>query len=1233
MAAALLEGKDADFPVLPPREKCLLRPDMYIGTTVPEVISYLCFEPHQDEAGKITSVTTSKKTVKVCPALLQMVYEIVGNAADQIKVTDVRHIKVDIDTETGSITVFNDGSGIPIRPHTQFPDRMVPDVIFSEPNSSSNYDDDKERTGIGRNGEGAKVTNWWSVLFIVETCDSEHIFKMKWSGNGSMAHKPSIKTTSRKTGYTKVTFIPDYKRLNLMDNETSIEALGPVLDYLKSSIWSLCAVTDKNVSIHLNGTKLPVRSAIEYAKVLAGDEPVAFDENDDGTFQVCVWSAVGAQATQMGFVNSIPCNEGTHMAHAVSRLAEAMDVSEVAVRHNCCLLVNTTVRNPSFESQCKTRLRTSWRTTSSPKYIVSEAMKRALKRTKVAAEILNAQKFDDDRKASKQATKDNGSRQGPINVVNYAGARRAGKSLFRRKGGKCWLILTEGLSALNFALAGLLRNFMGAYPLRGKPINPRDKTMKKILENEEIKGILTILGVRSVLKDLRPTRPSELRYDGVWVLADQDTDGAHIVALVSNIFAFLLPELMASTPGFVSRFATPLIRAIPKKPNSNDQVMEFMTKRAFDLWFEQLSNSKKRNYETKYFKGLGTSTARDAKRCFNRTDKLVVGLTFNDEQDWVILDEFFGKKTARRKDIVGQVVGYSIIKPGDNSVDNFTKKSVADEALDVDYTRRFISMYEYMIQEYMAFPIDDCKRSLPDAVDGLSVVMRKILWTLFIKYKAMVRPKVRVSQVGSASAEFTGYHHGEASICGSVTNMGRDYHLSCNINLLVPSGQFGTRHVRKAAQPRYLFTCLEPIARALFPPEDIPVLKLTEEEGQQCEPYRFVPVIPYILCNGKTGAIATGFSCELPPHNVKDIITWCRAYIQQGFELPANTSDRIDIRPWIEGYGGDISISDDGGSVTFSGRVCLDPSDPCQVHVTELAVTTDVFWNVDSKEKSGLAHIKWIQENEATMVVNGDVNEVDMTIQFAKPVTDEQMSHLRRRAETTMSYSNMNLWTEDGRLRGFSSVQDIARYHAEIRLNMNARRKAYQLREIQERLDRSTDAYEFVKMCIESQGALVFRRPRADIDHDLAAAGLKKRKSIQARKASRADNDDQDNNDDNDDGNDDDNDNDLKSSYDYLLSMKIASFTAETLLKLKQCAKDAQRDYNILEAKSTRQMWLEDLDRFEQAYRLFTETRNHRRENPEPDDDLASYTNINQPTKARKRKHDGPVGPQKRIKK
>ena len=145
-------------------EHVLARPGMYIG----EIATVTSEQWILDVKGE----KIINKIVKWNPGIYKLFDEIVTNASDECQRNlAVKNIKVTFDTENNTITVSNDGSGIPIEIHKEH-DIYVPELIFGNLLSSSNYDDSKKRTTGGLNGLGAKLSNIYSTEFIVETVSS-----------------------------------------------------------------------------------------------------------------------------------------------------------------------------------------------------------------------------------------------------------------------------------------------------------------------------------------------------------------------------------------------------------------------------------------------------------------------------------------------------------------------------------------------------------------------------------------------------------------------------------------------------------------------------------------------------------------------------------------------------------------------------------------------------------------------------------------------------------------------------------------------------------------------------------------------------------------------------------------------------------------------------------------------------------------------------------------------------
>ena len=181
--------------------------------------------------------------------------------------------------------------------------------------------------------------------------------------------------------------------------------------------------------------------------------------------------------------------------------------------------------------------------------------------------------------------------------ANFAGTR---------KSHLCTLILTEGDSAKSMAIAGLSvvgRDKYGVFPLKGKMLNVRDASIKQITNNQEITNLKKIIGLETnkKYKDIK-----SLRYGKVMIMTDQDHDGSHIKGLFLNMIHSEWPELLKL--GFVVCMVTPIIKAI-----KGNRIKSFYTLTDYNQWKETVNVSQ---WKIKYYKGLGTSTSKEAKEYF-----------------------------------------------------------------------------------------------------------------------------------------------------------------------------------------------------------------------------------------------------------------------------------------------------------------------------------------------------------------------------------------------------------------------------------------------------------------------------------------------------------------------------------------------------------------------------------------------------------------------------------------
>lgn len=207
---------------------------------------------------------------------------------------------------------------------------------------------------------------------------------------------------------------------------------------------------------------------------------------------------------------------------------------------------------------------------------------------------------------SKLAKSTAGGKKGRISgIAKLEDANEAGT----RYSEKCTLILTEGDSAKSLAMAGIEvvgRDYFGVFPLKGKLLNVREASMKTLGANEEIQNIIKIIGLQ-FNKDYDSLK--SLRYGSIMIMSDQDTDGSHIKGLIINFIHFFWPSLFRFR-GFLKEFITPLL-----KVSKNREVIPFFTMQDFKRWSESVPNIKL--WKIKYYKGLGTSTDKEAQEYFN----------------------------------------------------------------------------------------------------------------------------------------------------------------------------------------------------------------------------------------------------------------------------------------------------------------------------------------------------------------------------------------------------------------------------------------------------------------------------------------------------------------------------------------------------------------------------------------------------------------------------------------
>lgn len=521
------------------REHVLLRSNMYIGEVSADACDIWVFN---DE-----TATMVKKSVKYIPGLYKIFDEIIVNSIDHSirlknekakdpKVTLLKNIKVSIDKATGIIEVMNDGDGIEVVKHPEH-NIYIPEMIFGNMLTSTNYDDTEERTIGGLNGLGAKLTNIFSTWFEIETIDHERklAYKQRFESNMSIKKDPEISKCTKKP-YTIIRFLPDYARFGLSGGLSE-----DMFQIMKKRVYDACAVTDNDINIYFNDVKLEYKNFEKYVDLYIGskDAHTRVFEKISEKWEICASYNNFNGFEQISFVNGIwTIRGGKHVEYIVNQIVKKLTeliakkkkdvtVKPQTIKDNLILFVKSTIVNPNFDSQSKETLTTPM-TKFGSKAEVSDKFVDKLYKSGIVEKILEISEIQDNKKLQKSDGKKKNTIRGlpKLEDANWAGTV---------KSRECTLILCEGDSAQTMVISGLAevgRDRYGSFPLRGKLMNVKDQTVKKIAENEEITNLKKILGLETG-KEYKSV--DDLRYGKIMILTDQDSVTYDTSCLVKDI--------------------------------------------------------------------------------------------------------------------------------------------------------------------------------------------------------------------------------------------------------------------------------------------------------------------------------------------------------------------------------------------------------------------------------------------------------------------------------------------------------------------------------------------------------------------------------------------------------------------------------------------------------------------------------------------------------------------------
>jgi DNA gyrase subunit B len=500
--------------------------------------------------------------------LHHLVYEVVDNSIDEALAGFCTRIDVTINQD-GSVTVLDDGRGIPIDPHP-FHKKSALEVVMTILHAGGKFDKNTYKVSGGLHGVGVSVVNALSEWLEVEVSREGKKYFQRYSRGKPETGVQEI-GASETTG-TKTTFKPDTKIFETTDFN---------YDILSSRLREL-AFLNRGLTISLTDLRTPDGQAdtftynggiVEFVEYLnkkkqpLHDKPIYFErQRDDMVVEIAMQYTNSYAENVYSFANNINTHEGgTHIIGfktALTRVAndyvkanklskEDIKLTGDDVREGLTAIISVKLLEPQFEGQTKTKLGNS-----DVKGIVDSLVTDGLaeyfeENPKVANVILEkallAQKAREAAKKARELTR----RKSALEVSTLPGKLA---DCSDKNPAVCEIYIVEGDSAGGSAKQGRDRSFQAILPLRGKILNVEKARLAKILKNNEVVSLITAIGT-GVSEDFDL---DSARYHKIIIMTDADVDGAHIRTLLLTLFFRYMRPLIDA--GYVYIAQPPLYR-------------------------------------------------------------------------------------------------------------------------------------------------------------------------------------------------------------------------------------------------------------------------------------------------------------------------------------------------------------------------------------------------------------------------------------------------------------------------------------------------------------------------------------------------------------------------------------------------------------------------------------------------------------------------------------------------
>ncbi|WP_341761594.1 DNA topoisomerase IV subunit B [Candidatus Tisiphia endosymbiont of Thecophora atra] len=593
-------------------------------------------------------------------AMHHLVSEVLDNAMDEAVAgfANIITIKMHVDN---SITISDNGRGIPVDNHPKFPEKSALEVILTQLHSGGKFSNNVYQTAGGLHGVGISVVNALSDYLEVKVYKQGKLFKQSYS-KGHKLNDLESEDVAKKLKGTSINFHPDLEIFGEKScfSPKKIYELAKSKAYLYKGVtieWQCEIETKSDVPttalIHFpNGLKDYLISKINHDDLVSGEifcGNIDWDQDHVKVEWAIAWHKNEYQPFIQSYCNTIPTPlGGTHEQGLRNALFRGLKIyGEMIGNKKTTLLtiediletssivLSIFIQDPIFQGQTKEKL-VSLGVNKIVENIIKDHFDHWLSSNKVAANqlldhIVNIAEFRINKRNEKNTLRKTATQKLrlPGKLADCTRTSPNGTELF----------LVEGDSAGGSAKQARDRETQAILPLRGKILNVANATLEKITNNQEIQDLEVALACGS----LKNYREENLRYEKIIIMTDADVDGAHIASLLMTFFYLRMPKLVSSGHLYIAK--PPLYRLT----QSNKTYYAVNDQQKTDLTAKLLKNSKAK-IDIGRFKGLGEMMPAQLKETtMSPKNRSLLKVTIDDFDNIAkMVDNLMGKKPEKR---------------------------------------------------------------------------------------------------------------------------------------------------------------------------------------------------------------------------------------------------------------------------------------------------------------------------------------------------------------------------------------------------------------------------------------------------------------------------------------------------------------------------------------------------------------------------------------------------------